>query len=268
MAILVGADHDYQGVNRPTNLPAAAANGQPVIFEQLDALRKGLAWKDSCRTVALVNISLTAPGAAINGITMASGDRLLLTAQTTPDDNGIYIWSGAAAALVRSPDADTAVSLESAVVTIEEGTLNAGQTYRQSAVNFVLGTGAVNWAPFNATVPPASETVAGVLEVATQAETDTGTDDSRAITPLKLKTSTLTAGTKKFLIGDGTATAITCTHNHNTFDVGVEIVEATGNRRNVTAEVRRLTVNAVQILIVPAPAVGAIAVYITRFAQV
>jgi hypothetical protein len=268
MAILVGADQDYQGVNRPTNLPAATANGQPVIYEQLDALRKGLAWKDSCRTAAFTNLSLTAPGATINGVAMASGDRLLLTAQTTPDDNGIYVWSGAAAALVRALDADTAVSLESAVVTIEEGTVNAGQTYRQSAVNFVLGTGAVNWAPFNATVPPASETVAGVLEIATQAEVDAGTDDARAVTPLKLKTSTLTAATKKFLIGDGTATAITCTHNHNSFDVGVEIVEAIGSRRNVFAEVRRLTVNTVQILIVPAPAANLIAVYITRFALV
>lgn len=34
----------------------------------------------------------------------------------------------------------------------------------------------------------ASETVAGVLELATQAETNTGTDDLRAVTPLKLTT--------------------------------------------------------------------------------
>lgn len=36
--------------------------------------------------------------------------------------------------------------------------------------------------------PPATETVKGAIEIATQAETDTGTDDSRAITPLKLAT--------------------------------------------------------------------------------
>ncbi len=33
--------------------------------------------------------------------------------------------------------------------------------------------------------PPATETVLGVVELATQAETDAGTDDSRALTPLK-----------------------------------------------------------------------------------
>ncbi len=36
--------------------------------------------------------------------------------------------------------------------------------------------------------PPATETVQGVLELATQAETNTGTDDQRAVTPLKLAT--------------------------------------------------------------------------------
>ena len=42
-------------------------------------------------------------------------------------------------------------------------------------------------APTIPTVNNASETVAGVAELATQTETDTGTDDTRIITPLKLK---------------------------------------------------------------------------------
>lgn len=38
-----------------------------------------------------------------------------------------------------------------------------------------------------ATVPDATETVEGIAELATQAETNTGTDDLRIVTPLKLK---------------------------------------------------------------------------------
>lgn len=38
------------------------------------------------------------------------------------------------------------------------------------------------------TVPSATETVEGIAEIATQAETDAGTDDTRIVTPLKLKT--------------------------------------------------------------------------------
>lgn len=36
------------------------------------------------------------------------------------------------------------------------------------------------------TVPDASESIKGILELATQSETNTGTDDTRAVTPLKL----------------------------------------------------------------------------------
>ena len=49
------------------------------------------------------------------------------------------------------------------------------------------------WSPVSSTVPPASETVAGIAELATQAEVDLGTDDERIVTPLKL-ISLLTGG--------------------------------------------------------------------------
>jgi hypothetical protein len=39
----------------------------------------------------------------------------------------------------------------------------------------------------NTSAPPSTETTAGIAEIATQAEVDTGTDDSRIVTPLKLK---------------------------------------------------------------------------------
>lgn len=46
----------------------------------------------------------------------------------------------------------------------------------------------------NYTSPPSSETVSGIIELATTAETQAGTDDTRAITPLKLKNSVLGLG--------------------------------------------------------------------------
>ena len=44
------------------------------------------------------------------------------------------------------------------------------------------------WSPVSSTVPAASETVAGIAELATQAEVNAGTDDERIVTPLKLTT--------------------------------------------------------------------------------
>jgi len=54
-------------------------------------------------------------------------------------------------------------------------------------------------------VPPATETQAGIAEIATQAETNTGTDDTRIITPLKLATY-VAAG-----VGAGSFTDLTAT---------------------------------------------------------
>lgn len=55
-------------------------------------------------------------------------------------------------------------------------------------VSTSVGTGAVDWVGIdaNAAVSDASETLKGIVELATQAETDAGTDDARVITPLKL----------------------------------------------------------------------------------
>jgi len=55
-----------------------------------------------------------------------------------------------------------------------------------------------HWTVVNKNIPDivqATETVQGIAEIATQAETDTGTDDQRFVTPLKLKTNLGITGT-------------------------------------------------------------------------
>jgi hypothetical protein len=56
-------------------------------------------------------------------------------------------------------------------------------------------------------VDPSSETQSGVIEIATQTETDTGTDDARAVTPLKLASTTV-AGIDSTAIHDNVASEI------------------------------------------------------------
>jgi len=101
----------------------------------------------------------------------------------------------------------------------------AGDVYQegQIAVDSVTNTayvlvdvtaGVATWQAIGAggAVPDASETVKGILELATQAETNTGTDDARAVTPLKLATYlsskglitwTSIAGDQAVTMGDG-----------------------------------------------------------------
>lgn len=248
----VNTDLDFQSVSRALNLPQATANGHPVTYEQWLTGQAGMAWKDDARVSTQGNLDLSAPGAAIDGITMSAGDRFLARGQTAPDENGIYVWNGAAVPATRAPDADTSAGLEGAVVTVTEGT-DAGTTWRQTQVNFTLDTDAVIWTSFQTSAPTASETTAGVAELATQGETDTGTDDARIVTPLKL--SNWSGRSRRFEanIGDGAATQIDVTHNLNSRDVGVTVCRNATPWDDVICDVERPSVNAVRLRFSAAP---------------
>ena len=249
---LVASKMDFGGQRRITNLAAGAANGEPVVFEQLNAAIEGVAWKDSCRVASQVNVTLTSPGATIDGISMVSGDRVLIRAQTTQSENGIYIWNGAATPMTRSLDASTSDELEQAITTVEEGT-SAAVSYRQSQVNFTLGSGNIIWVTFGQSSSVASETVAGVAEIATQAETDAGTDDARIVTSLKLATYANRKLKFSANVGDGSATSIAVTHNLNTRDVTVQVWETSGSFREIFVEKQLTSVNQVTLVFDTAP---------------
>lgn len=261
MAIDVKRTLDFGGVARILALPDALTPQEPATLAQLNARVEGLAQKDNVRVATQGNINLAAPGAAVDGITMVASDRVLVRAQTTQTENGIYIWNGAAVLMTRAVDASTFDELESALVPVDEGT-NAGQTWRQTAVNGVLGTNNVLWVQFGTGAAAASETSAGVAEIATQPETDLGTDDLRFVTPLKLATSPF--ATRKFNtnIGDGSATSYVVTHNLISRDVLVEVVRNSGNFDTVLAEVQRTSVNAVTVVFDVAPAINAFRVLV------
>jgi hypothetical protein len=135
MARPVRTNLDFESASRIINLPAGTATGHPVTFEQLNAAIEGISWKDSVRVATTVNVTLTAPGATIDGVTMASNDRFLVKDQSTAAQNGIYIWNGAASTATRALDASVYAELEAAVVQVEEGTGNGGTTWRQTGVN-------------------------------------------------------------------------------------------------------------------------------------
>lgn len=106
----------------------------------------------------------------------------------------------------------------------------------------------------------ATETRKGVAEIATQAETNAGTDDSRIVTPLKLKNASFLQNLAKKYSGSTTigtlAGAQTITHNLGTRDVvvsvydsatfeqySVEIVHSTLNTITISANGTNVAVN-------------------------
>ena len=244
-------DFDFQSVSKPINLPAPSNPGDAVSKSYVDGLVEGLAWKDSCRVATQANLNLSSPGASVDGVTMASQDRVLVRSQDTVSQNGIYIWNGAAVSMTRALDASTFAELEQAITTVEEGT-SAATTYRQDQINGTIGVNAVNWVTFGTSAPAASETTAGVAEIATQAEVDAGTDDQRLITPLKL--AAWSGRIKKYAvsIGDGTNTSYTVTHNLATLDVNVTVFNSSTGEEVIT-DVTHATTNTLTVVFATAP---------------
>lgn len=254
---------DLGGVSRLQNLPAPAAGTDAARLQDIQSAVEGIAWKDSVRVRAGSNVNLASPGASIDGIAMSAGDRFLAAAQTASAENGIYIWNGSAVTASRSLDANTSDELEGAVVTVEEGT-SAGSTFRQTSVNFTIGSGAVSWTAFGTAAPAASTSTAGIVELADQTETDTGTDSTRAVTPAGL--AAWPNRMRQFVqnIGDGSATQIDVTHNFNTRDLEVQVWETSGSFRRVDAglEISLPTVNSCRFNFAAAPGAAAYRVVI------
>ena len=245
-------DIDLQSASKVINVPTPTAAGDAVPKSYVDSAVEGLAWKDSARVGTQSNINLSSPGSTVDGITMASQDRVLVRNQSTQSQNGIYVWNGASTAMTRSLDASTFAELEQAIITVEEGT-DAGTTWRQTQINGVIDTNNVIFTSFAAAAPAASETTAGIAELATQAEVDAGTDDLRIVTPLKLATWSGRLRKVSTSVGDGSATSYVVTHNLNTRDVIIRVFPNSGEYDDVEVDVQRTSTTTATLVFATAP---------------
>jgi hypothetical protein len=245
---------DFNNSGKIVNLPDGVNLQDPVTVSQLNSAVEGLSWKDNVVVASPgSNVSILSPGASIDGISLALNNRVLLKDQTAQAENGIYIWNGAAVPMTRAVDANSDGELSQAIVTVEQGT-SAGSTFRQTAVNPVVGTTAIVWTAFGTTSPAATTTTAGISALATQPEVDAGTVSNKTVTPATL--SNWSGRIKKFsqVIGDNTATSFTVTHNFGTRDVVAQVYRNSGNYDLVLVDVNLTSTNQVQVVFNTAPA--------------
>lgn len=104
----------------------------------VDGVASGLDVKASVRVATTANVALATAlenGDAIDGITLATGDRVLVKNQSTGSENGIYVVQVSGAA-VRADDANVGAEVTPGLFTfVEEGTANGN-------AGFVLTTDA------------------------------------------------------------------------------------------------------------------------------
>jgi hypothetical protein len=252
MSKTIGNDLTFILGAKITGLPAATATGQPVTYDQLNALVEQNAWKDEARVAAASTINLAAPGTTVDGVTMANGDRFLATAQTTNTENGIYVYNGAAVAATRSADANVGSELVSAFVPVAEGT-SAGVVYRQTAINITLGTTPVAFVTAFANAAAASTSTPGVAALATQTEVDAGAVTNKIVTPATLNAWSGRKRKATGPLGDGTATQFSATHSFGTRDVQVEVYRNGTPWDTILCDVERPDTNTVVFRFAGAP---------------
>lgn len=134
-------------VAEPTDPAHAATKGY------VDAARSGLDVKQSVRaaTTAPINISADLEnGDVIDGVTLVTGDRVLVKNQSTGSENGIYVVVASGAAS-RATDADTSAEVTTGMFTfVSEGTTNADSGWVLTTNDTItLGTTALAFAQFS-----------------------------------------------------------------------------------------------------------------------
>lgn len=154
-------------------------------FEQIDLkadltyVNSALAaknWKDSVIAASTADLTLASDvedGDTLDGVTLSTGDRILIKDQLDASENGIYIVA-ASGAPSRATDFDSASEATSAVVPVEGGTSNEDTVWLCTSDDPVIDTDDVDFTQFGASAT-----------IASQAEAEAGSNNSKMMTPLR-----------------------------------------------------------------------------------
>lgn len=245
------------GVADPINPQDAAT--QNWVMNQVQSSAAGIDSKPSVRVVAVANLTLSGLQ-TIDGVTLAAGDRVLATAQSTASANGVYVVGSGAWS--RASDASHPGEITpGAFWYVEEGTAYGRTQWRCSNTGSVtIGTTAIVINQFGAAALYTASN--GVQLVGVNFSIILATNSGLVSDASGLRVDTTVVARKyATAIGDGSTTSITVTHNLGTVDVGVTVKDTAGNV--VYPDVQANTANTVVITFGAAPAASAYRVVVT-----
>jgi hypothetical protein len=269
-----------------TNVGTPSAGTDAANKSYVDSVAQGLDTKASVVAATTTNGTLAtafADGQVVDGVTLATGDRLLIKNQTDATANGIYTVN-ASGAPTRSTDMDLGSEFPSAYVFVEQGTVNAdtGWVCTNNAP-VTLGTTNIVWAQFSgagtytanngvvlngSVFSFAPESGKGLQTGASGAAIKLATTSGLNVTTdlavgagngISVLTNTVAIDSAVVVskyaasVGDGAATSYTVTHNLNTRDVIVTVYDNSSPYAEVITDVAHTTTNTVTIAFSVAP---------------
>ena len=279
--------------NKITNLAAPTNSGDAANKAYVDAVSEGLHIHAAAVAATTGNIDLSTAlenGDIVDGVTLATGDRVLVKSQTNAAENGIYVVQASGAA-VRATDFDAPAEVDGGdFIFVTNGTLydNTGWVQTSTGVA-IIGTDPINFTQFSGAgtylagdgltltgntfsvdVTPTSGN-ASLTNTGGAVEVKVNTNDGLEVTASGLGINNGTGltfsggalvfdtangyGTRKlaFNVGDGSATSYTVNHALTTRDVSVHVYENASPYAQVEADVEHTDSNNLTIKFAVAP---------------
>ena len=242
-----------------TNLATPTTSTDAASKGYVDGVAAGISWKNPVRAASTANVTVSSPGTTIDGVTLATNDRVLLKNQTTGSENGIYQFNGSSSALTRTTDANTGAEILSAAVFVEEGTTNADQAFVCTTnATITIGTTSLAFVQFtggNTYTAGSGLTLSGNQF---QAVVDNVTIDVNGSNQLEVKAGAFPKKYTGTITGNGSTTSFTLTHSLGTTAISVSVIGTSSPYNNlvVITDVTTASTSTVTIGFATAPATG------------
>lgn len=241
------------GSQKITNLAEPASASDAATKGYVDGAIEGLSWKDSVRVATTTAGTLASSfenGDTVDGVTLATGDRILIKDQGTGSENGIYVVA-ASGAPTRAADASTAAELRGAAVFVEQGTANANKQYVLTTDSITLGSTALDFVVFGGGTSYSAGD--GLTLDGSTFNVGAGTGISVGADSVAIDTS-IVGRYKSFTItGNGSQVNFDLTHSLQQF-VSVQVVDGDSPYDQVECDVERTSSTACRVKFATAPA--------------